>query len=168
MYINTMIIVTYMLALKSAFVGISVATNTRKQSAEVFVLWLHNQRYYTHDVIGIKMMYRDLPHYEGIRAKTHREYKLHENKHENHAIHNCRKWFITWSQFVLFTHSNQWLICHSMACTAIYSSHHSNIIKYGRPSQDCKSVKKTSHRSSSHYTYLVSFCCYSDYSAFPL
>jgi len=31
------------------------------------------------------MMYRDLPYYEGIRAKTHHEYKLGENKHENHT-----------------------------------------------------------------------------------
>jgi len=56
-------------------------TNTRKQSVvtfEVFVLWLHNQCYYTRDVIGIKMTYRDLLYYEGIRAKTCREYKLHE------------------------------------------------------------------------------------------
>jgi len=48
---------------------ISAATNTRKQSAvtlEVFVLWLHNQRYYTGDAIGI---YRDLPYYKGIKPK---------------------------------------------------------------------------------------------------
>jgi len=64
------------------------ATNTRKQSAvtfEVFVLWLCNQHYYTRDVIGIKMTYRDLPYYEGIRAKTRREYKLYKNKHKNHT-----------------------------------------------------------------------------------
>jgi len=38
--------------------------NTRKQSAvtfEVFVLWLCNQHYYTHDVIGIKMMHGIYP-----------------------------------------------------------------------------------------------------------
>jgi len=45
---------------------------------EVFVIRLCNQRYYACDVIGIKMTYRDLPYYEGIRAKTHCEYKLHE------------------------------------------------------------------------------------------
>jgi len=59
------------------------ATNTCKQSAEtfeLFVLWLHNQCYYTCDAIGIKMTYRDLPYYKGIRAKTRHEYKLHENK----------------------------------------------------------------------------------------
>jgi len=33
---------------------------------------------YTYVAIGIKMIYRDLPYYEGIRAKTRREYKLHE------------------------------------------------------------------------------------------
>jgi len=49
---------------------------------EVFVLWLCNQHYYTHDAIGIKMTYRDLPYYEGIRAKICHENKLHENKHE--------------------------------------------------------------------------------------
>jgi len=55
--------------LKSA---LAATTNTRKQSIvtfEVFVLWLCNQCYYTHDVIGIKMMHRDLPYYEGIRPK---------------------------------------------------------------------------------------------------
>jgi len=60
------------LTLKSALADISVATNTRKQSAvtfEVFVLWLRNQCYYTRDVIGIKMTYRDLPYYEGISLK---------------------------------------------------------------------------------------------------
>jgi len=31
------------------------------------------------------MTYRDLPYYKGIRAKTRREYKLHKNKHKNHA-----------------------------------------------------------------------------------
>jgi len=31
------------------------------------------------------MTYRDLPYYEGIRAKTHRENKLYENKHKNNA-----------------------------------------------------------------------------------
>jgi len=44
--------------------------NACKQSIvtyEVFVLWLHNQHHYnTHDLIGIKMTYRDLPYYEGI------------------------------------------------------------------------------------------------------
>jgi len=53
--------------------------HTCKQSAvtfKVFVLWLPNQRYYTRDAIGIKMTYRDLPYYEGIRAKTRHEYKL--------------------------------------------------------------------------------------------
>jgi len=43
----------------------------------VFILWLCNQRYYNRDVIGIKMTYRDLPYYEGIRAKTRRECKVH-------------------------------------------------------------------------------------------
>jgi len=52
--------------------NILAATHTHKQSAvtfEVFVLWLRNQRYYTRDVIGIKMTYRDLPYYEGVRPK---------------------------------------------------------------------------------------------------
>jgi len=60
------------LTLKSAL-DISTATNTRKQSAatfKLFVLWLRNQCYYTRDVIGIKMTYRDLPYYEGI-SPTH-------------------------------------------------------------------------------------------------
>jgi len=61
------------------------ATRTQKQSPvtfKAFVLWLCNQHYYTH---GNKMTYRDLSYYEGMRAKTCCEYKLHENKHENHA-----------------------------------------------------------------------------------
>jgi len=57
---------------------------------EVFVLWLRNQDYYT---CNVKMRYRDFPYYEGIRAKTHHEYKLHENKHKNlQALHTFRKW----------------------------------------------------------------------------
>jgi len=58
-----------------ALANISAATNT----FEVFVVRLRNQCLYTRDVIGIKITYRDLPHYEGIRAKTHYEYKPHEN-----------------------------------------------------------------------------------------
>jgi len=63
---------TTVLTLKSALADISATKNTHKQSAvtfKVFVLWLYNQRYYTHDVIGIKMTYRDLPYYEGISPK---------------------------------------------------------------------------------------------------
>jgi len=67
----------------------------------MIVLWLCNEHYYTHDLIGIKMTmtYRDLPYYEGIRVKTRHQYKLHENKHKNHAnpLHTFRKWSITWS-----------------------------------------------------------------------
>jgi len=80
-----------MVNLKTALANISANANTCKQSAvtfEVFVLWLHNQCYYTCDAIGIflkKMTYRDLPCYEGIRAKTRCEYKLHKNKHKNHG-----------------------------------------------------------------------------------
>jgi len=50
------------LTLKTALANISAATNTRKQSTvafKVFVLWLHNQCYYTCDVLGIKMTYKD-------------------------------------------------------------------------------------------------------------
>jgi len=68
------------------------ATNTGKQSAvtfEVFVLWLLNQWYYACDVMGIKMMHRDLPYCEGIRAKRCQEYKLHKNKHKNHTNSLC-------------------------------------------------------------------------------
>jgi len=48
------------LTLKTELADISTATNTRKQSAEtfeVFVLWLCNQRYYTRDVIGCMGIY---------------------------------------------------------------------------------------------------------------
>jgi len=60
------------LTLKTTLADILAATNTCKQSAvtfEMFVLWLRNQCYYNCDVIGIKMMHRDLPYYEGIRPK---------------------------------------------------------------------------------------------------
>jgi len=103
----------------------------------MFVLWLRNQRYYIHDVIGIKMMYRDLPYYEGISAKTCREYKL---KHKNHAnsIHTFRKWSITWSQFVLSGCSKHWPILHSMVSTAIYSSRDCNAIKHEPGFRKCE------------------------------
>jgi len=80
----------------------------------------------------------DLPYYKNIRAKTCREYKLHENKHKNHTnhLHTLRKCSITWLQFVLSTRSKCWLICHSMACTAIYSSRDSDLINSGGSSQD--------------------------------
>jgi len=60
------------LTLETALATISAAKNARKQSAvtfEVFVLWLRNQRYYTCDLIVIRMTSRDLPYYEGIRPK---------------------------------------------------------------------------------------------------
>jgi len=126
--------------------------NTFKQNTitfKVFVLWLRNQHYYTHNAIEIKMKYRDLPYY---KASGHCEYNLNENKHENHTncLHTCtfRKWTITWSLFVLSSHTKCWLIHHSMVFTAIYSSHDSDAIKNGRPTLDCTSVKKTSRRSS--------------------
>jgi len=65
-------ILGHTLTLKSALANILAAANTHKQSTvtfKVFVLWLRNQRYYTHDVIGIEMTYRDLPYYEGISPK---------------------------------------------------------------------------------------------------
>jgi len=76
------------LTLKTALADILATKNTFKQSAvtfKVFVLWLRNQRYYTCDVIGIKITYRDLLYYKGIRAKTSHKYKLHKNKHKNHV-----------------------------------------------------------------------------------
>jgi len=96
--------------LKSSLADIPPATHTCKQSAvtfEVSVLWLCNQHYYTHDVIGIKMMHRDLPYYKGMRAKTCDEYKLPENKYKNQAnpLHIFRKWSIIWSQFILSDHT---------------------------------------------------------------
>jgi len=66
------LVAIFALTLKSALADISATTNTRKQSAvtfEVFVLWLRNQHYYTHDAIGIKMTHRDLPYYKGISPK---------------------------------------------------------------------------------------------------
>jgi len=74
-----------MLTLKSALADISATTNTHKQSIvnfEVFVLWLHNQCYYTRDVIGIKMTYRDLPYYEGISPKHALNIKQAQKSHK--------------------------------------------------------------------------------------
>jgi len=128
--------ITIQLTLKTALADISATTNTQKQSAvtlKVFVLWLHNQCYYVRDALGIKMRQRDLPYYKGIRAKTCREYKLHKNKHKNHAnsLHIFRKWYmhITWSQFIVSDRFKCSLIRHSMASTAIYSSHECSAIK---------------------------------------
>jgi len=44
---------------------------------EVFVvLWLRNLHYYTRDIIGIKMMHRDLPYYESQRrADTNKRHQ---------------------------------------------------------------------------------------------
>jgi len=141
-----------LLTLKTTLADISTTTITHKQSAltfEVFVLWLHNQCYYTCDVIGIKMAYRDLPYYKDIRAKAHHEYKLHKNKHKNHAnsLHTFRKWSMTWSQFVVSGCFKCWLIHHSMASTAKYSPRECGVVKHGRPSLDSRSVKKTSRHS---------------------
>jgi len=111
------------------------------------------------------MTHRSLPYYKGIRAKTHREYKLYENKHENHTNH-LHTWSITWSQFIVSTPSKHWLIRHSMARTAIYSSRDSDTSKYGGPSQDCRSVKETSWLFVA--SYQVSLCRYSEYLTFPL
>jgi len=79
---------------------------------EVFFLWLRNKHYCTCDVIGIKMRCSDLPYYKNIRAKAHREYKLYEK--------------ITQTLYIPLENGPQlgtksWLICHLMACTAIYS-----------------------------------------------
>jgi len=52
------------LTLKTTLSNISAATNTCEQSSvafKVFVIW---QCYYTRDVIGIEMTYRDLPYNE--------------------------------------------------------------------------------------------------------
>jgi len=106
-------------------------------------------------------MYRDLPYYEGIRAKIHHEYKLHKN-HAN-SSHTFRKW-LEWSQFIVSGHSKCWLICHSMASTAIYSSHDCGTIKHGRPSLDSEENQSSFFIAS----YQVSLCCYSDYLTFLL
>jgi len=110
---------------------LQILTNKAPGTFEEFVLWLYNQCYYAHDVIRIKTTYKNLPYYVGIKAKTRREYKLHGNKHENHANHlyTFRKWSITWSQFVISTRSKHWLIFHSMVCIVIYSLHDSDVIK---------------------------------------
>jgi len=70
---------------KFALADILAATHTRKQSTvtfEVFVLQLRNQCYYTHDVIGIKMIHRDLPYYEGISPKHAVNIKQAQKSHK--------------------------------------------------------------------------------------
>jgi len=113
-------------SLTPALADILAATHTCKQSIitfKVVVLWLHNQHYYTHE---IKITYRDLPYYEGVRAKTHHEYKLHENKPRKSCksftyvpLKNAPLLGPTLSYLVVL---NVVLIHHSIACTAIYSS----------------------------------------------
>jgi len=52
------------LTLESTYANISATTYICKQSAvtfEVVILWLRNQHYHAYDVIGIKVMHRDLP-----------------------------------------------------------------------------------------------------------
>jgi len=70
------------------------------------------------------MTYRDLPYYEGTRAKTHHEYKIHDTK-------ILQTLYIPLHNFVLSGCTKRWLIHHSMACTAIYSSCDSEITKNG-------------------------------------
>ena len=43
---------------------------------EVFILWLRNQHQFSHDIIRIKMIPRDLPYNESRRTKTHHGNKL--------------------------------------------------------------------------------------------
>jgi len=126
----------------------------------------HNQCYHTCDVIGIKMTYRDLPYYEGIMAKTCHEYKLHENKYKNHAnsLHTFRKRSITWSQFVLSSCSKHWLVRHSMASTAIYSSCDCGAIKDEPGFRKCEENQLPFFVTSCQ----VSLCCYSGYLTFLL
>jgi len=72
---------------------ISVALYVRKQSAvtfKVFIVWLSNQHYYTCDVIGIKMMHRDLPYYEGMRVKNAMKINFSMN-----PLHAIKKWSLT-------------------------------------------------------------------------
>jgi len=56
--------------------------HTRKQSTVTCKVFTQSMLLCTCDVIEIKMIYQDLPYYEGMRANTHHEYKLHENNHE--------------------------------------------------------------------------------------
>jgi len=57
------------------------------------------KHYYIHDAIGIKMTYRDLLYYKGIRTKMYHKNKFHEN-HAN-PFHTFRKWYLTWSRIRL-------------------------------------------------------------------
>jgi len=56
---------------------------------------------------------------------------------------------------VPYGHLKYWLIHHSMASTAIYSSHDCDAIKDGGPSLDSGIVKKTSRHSSLLHTFVV-------------
>jgi len=123
---NTIARLSYacLLTLKTALANISAPTNTRKQSAEtfeMFVLWLRNQHYFTCDVIGIKMTHRDLPYYEAIRPKQ--VMNINFTKTSTKMMQTVYiPLSITWSQVIVSGSSKHWLIRHSMASTAIYSS----------------------------------------------
>jgi len=85
----------------------------------VFVLWLRNQHYDTRDVIEIRMTYRDLPYYEGIRTKTHREYKLHKiGTKIMHTLVPLEKQSITWFQFIVLNVSQFAIQWHVQPYTA--------------------------------------------------
>jgi len=106
-----------LLTLKSTLVNISATKNTRKQSTvtfKLFVLWLHNQCYYTHDAIGIKITHGDLPYYEGIRDKTRHEYKLHKKARK--SCKTFRKCSITWHVLIIGWFTIQW-------CAQQYTAH---------------------------------------------
>jgi len=106
------------LTLKTTLADISATTNARKQSAVTFkvsVLWLRNQHYYNCDVTGIKMTYRDLPYYEGIRPKhavninfTKTSTKIMQTVY----IRTFRKWSISWSQVIVSSSFKHRLIRH--------------------------------------------------------
>jgi len=100
------------------------------------------------------MTYRDLPTMKisGPKHAVNMNFTKISTKNLANSLHTFRKWSITWSQFVVSGFFKCWLIRHSKASTAMYSSRKCGTIKHGELSLDSGSVKKTSHRCLLLYT----------------
>jgi len=101
----------------------------------VFILWLRNQHYCTHDVIWI---YPTMKVWEPKHAVKINFMKISTKIMHTLYIHTFRKCSITWSQFVWFIPNQRWLICHSMD---IYASCDSNTDLNGGLSLDFEVTK---------------------------
>jgi len=157
------------LTFESVLADILATTNTRKQSAVTLLLkclfyGFNNQHYYTCDIIGIKMTYKGFTLL--WKYRSHRDYKLHENKYEKHAnpLHTFRKLSITSSY--LFALTVGWFAIQWHVHATIYNSCDSKKIKNGGPSTLWKCEENQSLLFVT--SYQVSLGCYSGYLTFSL